>query len=66
VEHAYSHFRITLHAFHARVTGGRPRADREEPFAWVEPDDLDAYAFPAANRRILEKLQDYSEPAPTS
>lgn len=56
VEHAYSHFRITLHAFHARVTSGRLRADREEPSAWVALDDLDAYAFPAANRRILEGL----------
>ncbi|MGI9038932.1 MAG: A/G-specific adenine glycosylase [Gemmatimonadota bacterium] len=57
VEHAYSHFRITLHAFHARVTGGRLRTDREEPHVWVEPDELDAYAFPAANRRILEGLE---------
>lgn len=57
VEHAYSHFRITLHAFHARVTGGRLRADRDEPHAWVEPDDLDTYAFPAANRRLLAGLE---------
>jgi hypothetical protein len=25
IEHAYTHFRITLHAYHARHTGGEPQ-----------------------------------------
>ena len=56
VEHAYSHFRITLHAFHADVTGGSLRDGGREPRAWVEPSGLTRYAFPAANRRIIEGL----------
>jgi len=56
VEHAYSHFRITLHAFHADVTGGSLRDDGAEPRAWVEPSGLVRYAFPAANRRIIDGL----------
>jgi A/G-specific adenine glycosylase len=56
VDHAYSHFRITLHAFHAVVNGGALRSDGPEPRAWVEPADLARYAFPAANRRILDDL----------
>ena len=60
VEHAYSHFRITLHAFHAEpARAGRKdeldalaAADRR----WVSRARLSDYAFPAANRRILDGL----------
>ena len=58
VDHAYSHFRITLHAFHAYVVGGELRADGPEPRAWIEPGELTEYAFPTANRRIIEGLHD--------
>lgn len=56
VDHAYSHFRITLHAFHADLTGGVLRTDGAEPRAWVAPEALSGYAFPTANRRILDGL----------
>ncbi|HKK08596.1 MAG TPA: A/G-specific adenine glycosylase [Gemmatimonadota bacterium] len=57
VEHAYSHFRITLHAFHARLVSGEPEPREADALAWVEPDGLDAYAFPAANLRLIERLR---------
>jgi len=57
VDHAYSHFRITLHAFHAEPVGGRLSAG-EQPRAWVRVEELADYAFPAANRRILDGLRD--------
>ena len=57
VEHAYSHFRITLHAFRCRRTGGEPVSASGEPVRWVRPEDLDDYAFPRANRRVIEALQ---------
>lgn len=56
VEHAYSHFRITLHAHHARLVSGTPRASSATAWRWVRPGELDDYAFPAANRRIIEAL----------
>ena len=57
VEHAYSHFRITLHAFHADVAGGELYAGPDAPpRAWVDRSELDDYAFPAANRRVIEGL----------
>jgi A/G-specific adenine glycosylase len=56
VDHAYSHFEITLHAFHCRYRSGTPRPLRCQEFAWVRPADLDRYAFPAANRRVLAQL----------
>ena len=56
VEHAYSHFRITLHVFHADLVGGELRTDGAEPRAWVAPEELAEYAFPTANRRIIDGL----------
>jgi A/G-specific adenine glycosylase len=56
VEHAYSHFEITLHAFHCRYRAGTPRPLTCQEVTWVRPEELDRYAFPAANRRVLEQL----------
>ena len=57
VEHAYSHFRITLHAFRCRWVSGEPRTETGEPWLWAEVSALDDYAFPRANRRVIEALQ---------
>jgi A/G-specific adenine glycosylase len=57
VDHAYSHFEITLHAFHCHYRGGTPAPLGCQEFAWVRPGALDRYAFPAANRRVLEQLE---------
>lgn len=56
IEHAYSHFRITLHAFRGRITGGDPQPTAATAWAWVPRGELDAYAFPAANRRVVEMV----------
>ena len=57
VEHAYSHFRVTLHAYRCRQLGGEPTTSTGEPLAWVAVGDLDDYAFPTANRKVIEALQ---------
>jgi len=64
VKHAYTHFRMTLHIFHCRHTGGTPRTIDCADFAWVTIDELDAYAFPVADRRILDALRRQLEGAP--
>ncbi|NIN73548.1 MAG: A/G-specific adenine glycosylase [Gemmatimonadetes bacterium] len=56
VDHAYSHFEITLHAFHCRYRTGTPRPLACQEVTWVLPEEMDRYAFPAANRRVLEQL----------
>jgi len=56
VKHAYSHFRITLHAYHATHTAGEPQPQAATAWLWAEPEDLAGLAFPAANLRILEVL----------
>ncbi len=57
VPHGYSHFRITLHVFHCRYLRGVPRAIGCADWRWVAPRALSRYAFPAANRRVIEILQ---------
>jgi mutator protein MutT len=57
VDHAYSHFRITLHAFDARYVSGDVEARSATAWRWVEPSELDHYAFPAANKRIIRQLR---------
>ncbi len=57
VNHAYSHFRVTLHPFHARVLAGEPEARSATDWRWMEPGRLDELPFPAANHRILEQIR---------
>jgi len=57
LSHAYSHFKITLHAFRCRIASGTPQAQEDQPFRWVGLDELDDYAFPRANRRLIEELE---------
>lgn len=56
VEHAYTHFTITLHVFHARVRSGRLRARGVEDLRFVPLSALTELAFPRANRRVLDDL----------
>jgi A/G-specific adenine glycosylase len=56
IRHAYSHFRIRLHAFSCRLVSGTPVSASGEAWKWVSPADLDAYAFPRANRRLIDAL----------
>lgn len=56
VKHAYSHFRVTLHVFQCTYLEGKPRAIECADWRWVYPQELDQYAFPRADRRVLEKL----------
>lgn len=57
VRHAYSHFRVILHAFECIWRQGKPRARRCTDWAWVEISDLAQYAFPRANQKITAALQ---------
>lgn len=57
LSHAYSHFKITLHAFRCRIADGTPTAREGQPFRWVTIEELDEYAFPRANRRLIEELK---------
>lgn len=56
VDHAYSHFKITLHAHDCRYRSGQVQALGVMNWRWVKPQELKKFAFPAANQPIIEKL----------
>jgi A/G-specific adenine glycosylase len=56
IDHAYTHFRVTLYVYHCRHAGGEPEAIECADWAWVRPDELESYAFPIADRKILDAL----------
>ncbi|UCG25234.1 MAG: A/G-specific adenine glycosylase [Chloroflexota bacterium] len=62
VKHAYTHFRITLHAYHARHISGRPLNLGVADHAWVNLDDLDGYAFAVTDRKIIDALRRHMNP----
>ncbi len=57
IAHAYTHFRITLHAFHAAYAGGEIEHLGVAAHAWVTLDDLERYAFAVTDRKIIERLR---------
>lgn len=59
VKHAFTHFRITLHAFNCRYhdDSGEPEALGVADWAWVMPDDLERYAFGKADRQVIAHLR---------
>ncbi|HVO32929.1 MAG TPA: (deoxy)nucleoside triphosphate pyrophosphohydrolase, partial [Elusimicrobiota bacterium] len=56
VDHAYSHFTMTLHAHRCDYLRGKPQALGVAAWRWVKPAELRRYAFPAANQPIIERL----------
>jgi len=56
VDHAYTHFRVTLHFHHCRHADGRPTAIECDAWAWVAVDELGQFAFPTADRKVLAAL----------
>lgn len=57
VRHAYTHFRITLHAFHARHLSGAPQAIGCADWQWVALESLDRFPFPVTDQKIIAALR---------
>jgi A/G-specific adenine glycosylase len=57
IDHAFTHFRITVHAFHAAYTGGEPQRLGVADYQWVTLDDLEPYAFARTDRKIIDQLR---------
>jgi len=60
INHAYSHFRVTLHAFSCSILGGTPRSTADLPLEWVLAERLESYAVPRANRKLIDILRNQS------
>jgi A/G-specific adenine glycosylase len=57
VRHAYTHFKITLHAFDCQYLSGEAKPRASDALKWVTLDEIDRYAFPKANKKVLEVLR---------
>lgn len=58
VQHAFTHFKITLHAFTCRYTDGQPQAIGVRDWAWVTPEQLAQYSFGKADREVIRALDE--------
>jgi len=56
VQHAYSHFSITLHAYQCTLARGHPRPRYHTALRWVARSRLNRYAMPAANRKSMDRI----------
>ncbi len=56
IPHTYSHFKITLHSFQCQHVEGEPRPKKAINWKWVSPREINRYAFPQANKKILDAL----------
>jgi A/G-specific adenine glycosylase len=57
IEHAYSHKRLRFVVHLCRWIAGEPQPLASQQVRWVDPAELDAYPFPAANARIIAALR---------
>jgi A/G-specific adenine glycosylase len=58
IDHAYSHFRITLHAFAGHIRDCDPAAGGQR--RWVPVDGLDGYPMPKTDAAIVAALESKS------
>ncbi len=57
VNHAYSHFKITMHAFQCYTDNIKNiKCNSADNYKWIEKNQLNEFAFPKANRVIIENL----------
>ncbi|OLP16074.1 A/G-specific adenine glycosylase [Leptolyngbya sp. 'hensonii'] len=60
VNHAYTHFRVTLQVYHCQYLGGEPQPLECEEVRWVTLETIDQYPFPKANVQIIEALRQWA------
>jgi A/G-specific adenine glycosylase len=55
-KHAFTHFRVTLHAFLCCLEDGTPQPLEASEIRWVKPKDLTAYPMGKIDRQIASRL----------
>ena len=61
IEHAFTHFFMTLYAYECRWISGQPQCLGCRDLRWVTLDELGAFAFPAADQKIIAHLLENRE-----
>jgi 8-oxo-dGTP diphosphatase len=62
ISHAYAEKTVLLKFFICKLISGKPRTLDCAAFKWVAKTELADFEFPAADKRLLEKLRDYIFP----
>lgn len=62
LEHAYSHKRLRFVVHLCRWLSGEPQPLASQQVRWVDPQELGAYPFPAANAKIIAALLERLQP----
>lgn len=57
IKHAYSHFKITVTAFHCRLLCNPETVCCNRPFKWITIEEIENLPFPRANHKIFSALQ---------
>ncbi len=57
IDHAYTHFKMTLYAFECEFLSGQPQALQVEDFRWVRMAELEKYAFAKTDLKIIEVIK---------
>jgi A/G-specific adenine glycosylase len=55
-QHAYTHFKVTLHAFCCIIKGGQPHPMPGSELAWVDPKHLADYPMGKIDRQIAKRI----------
>jgi A/G-specific adenine glycosylase len=55
-KHAYTHFRVTVHAFRCRLKRGEPQTIQVSAVHWVHPGELGSYPMGKIDRQIAKAL----------
>lgn len=54
--HAFTHFKITLHAFQCTLLAGEPRPLEASDLRWIAPTELGSYPMGKVDRQIANRL----------
>lgn len=63
IDHAYTHFKVTLNVFNCTHISGEPQPLESDEVKWVTLDEIDQYPFPKANSQIIEALKQQAKEA---
>ncbi|MGA1409599.1 MAG: A/G-specific adenine glycosylase [Prochlorotrichaceae cyanobacterium] len=57
LDHAYTHFKVTLEVYHCSYLSGTPQAIECDEVRWVSVAELEQFPFPKANVDIIKAIQ---------
>ncbi|MBA3002533.1 MAG: A/G-specific adenine glycosylase [Desulfurivibrio sp.] len=58
IKHSFTKYRVTLHCYHCCLQNGetQPTLHAAQEYLWVNPEELEHFAFPSPHRRLINHL----------